>query len=353
MKKLFLIIIVTFCFFLQSFSAPLADTSIVYTDTLEFISLKGPRNASTDNYATLYVMRPAGVVRENSWFAILVNDDIVIKADNNCRYKLRVHKEGPLKLWVDGDDGRKMIDLDLKFHQDYYVSLELMPGPKNGNSVLKSLEAPAGEQLYKSITGKEYVINNPLIVNRHSELGAYRPVFVEDPHKSMQFGLMNFQPPVSLEYYYKYAEMYFFYYRDIFLSNSFSELTTMIRKEVNSLATQDEVLDYIKKQNKNGKALTSGKEKLISLSYEPFTGTNYNGLMVHYEVEDRDAPNRGSAKFLLMRQTDVWFCKKINDKKDVLTQVSFSERGLPEEIHLAEEIRFKALHFIKNVKFAD
>lgn len=99
--------------------------------------------------------------------------------------------------------------------------------------------------------------------------------------------------------------------------------------------------------------LTSGKEKLVSLSYEPFSGANYNGWMVHYEVEDMDAPNRGNAEFLMVRNTDAWFYKKTGGKKDILTQVSFSEPGLPEEVHLAEEIRFKALYFIKNVKFAD
>ena len=75
--------------------------------------------------------------------------------------------------------------------------------------------------------------------------------------------------------------------------------------------------------------------------------------MVHYELKDMDAPNRENTKFLLMRNTDAWFYKKTGSKKDILIQVSFSERGLPEEVHLPEEIRFKAFHFIKNVKFTD
>jgi hypothetical protein len=108
---------------------------------------------------------------------------------------------------------------------------------------------------------------------------------------------MSFLPPVSLEYYFRDVNMFIYNYRDIFVSNTFSEAVTIMRKEVNGLAAQEDVLEYIKKQIKNGKALTSGKEKLVSLSYEPFDGINYLGWMVHYELKDMDAPNRGTLNF--------------------------------------------------------
>jgi len=338
----------------SAYFATAYDTEISYVDTLEFISRKGPRNMDTSRYATLYIIRPSNIVGESRWFGVLTGDEMIIKADNNSSYKIRVHKEGPVKLWAEGDNGKSEVELNFEFNQSYYLIVELAPGPKIGNVTLKLVDSVVGIQLYGNITTSANVVSSPFMINSRNTFSQFpAPHVVSDGNTYMQFSLMKFLPPVSLEYYYQAADVKMFGYRDIFTSSTFSKFIIIIQHGVDHFETQEQMLEHIKKQIKNGRGLTSKNEKLISLSYEPFNGINYEAWMVHYQIEDYDAPNKGTAKFLIMNDTDVWFFKKTGNKKDVLITAAFSERGLPEEVHLPEEIRFEALHFIKNVKFSD
>lgn len=328
------------------------DIYTAYSDTLKFVSRKGPRNADSANFATLYLIRPANTVGGEYWFSIKTGNNILLKADNNTRFKIRIHKEGPIEIGASGDSKiRSIVKLDVAFHQNYFLLMELIPATLMGNPIFKVLDATAGEQLYNSHQGMEYIVNYPLILNQNSRFSALRPRFIADPNRSLRLGPMVFLPPVSTEYFFEDLETFIFPFSDFLLSQTFTETITMTQKEIDPLPSEESLLVYIKKQIRDGKTLTTGKEKLISLNYEPFKRDNCGGWLVQYEVEDRDAPNRGNAKFLLMRNVDAYIYTKTGQQKDILTHVAFSERGLPEEIHLKEEIRFKVFYFLRNVKF--
>lgn len=330
------------------------DTGITYTDTLKFLNREGPRNMDPSRYATLYIIRPSAVIGDSRWFGVMTGDEMIVKTDNNSRYKIKVHKEGLAKLWAEGDNGKSKVELNFQFNHCYYLLLELTPGRHIGNVTLKLLDSADGVQLYENFATTENVVTSPFMVNIGSVLAKFpAPHFVSDSSSYLHFGLMKFLPPLSLQYYYQEGDVKMFGYRDIFTSSTFSKFVTIVQHDIDHFDTEEQILEYIKKQIKDGKGLAAKKEKLISFSYEPFSGNNYSAWMVHYQIEDHNALNKGAAKFLMMNDTDVWLFKKTSDKEDVLIKIFFSERGLPEEIHKPEEIRFEALHFINNVKFSD
>ncbi len=104
-------------------------------------------------FATVYIYREANSVGGLVGYKIMVNDSAVWKLKNNTKVAIRLYKEGPTVLSINGED--KKMNMNVQFGQSYYIKFVMISGLVGAHPEINLIGAEQGQQEYAAIKEKK------------------------------------------------------------------------------------------------------------------------------------------------------------------------------------------------------
>jgi hypothetical protein len=322
----------------------LLGAQMTTADSARYLSTPGPRNQDTTKFASFYVMRPDNTIDKNTWNAFFIDDHFMVKMENAMKCVIKCAATGPIKAWAKNDE-LSSIEINVEAGKKYYILMNIEAGPKHGFPKLVLLNEKEGALRYNSMNIPEFYVyddhkqfSGPLIKSVLSSYMSYPSLtgFVE----------FLFQPPLSARHYFASAENgYRFMYNNKMLSSTFSELDFVQRMEDkdfdNEVQFEEYVKKHIEKAGKNLKKSETLQEQLFEKIHSPADMT-YGVYSVTRDTKPENTGSLNGQSFLEVRTYQVCMYKtEVKKSKGRVFLISFSERGLLEELHSKEEIRFK------------
>ncbi len=93
----------------------------------EFKSEKVTLN-DTSKYAVIYIYRPKKWKYHVNSYSVNVGDSLLSKVKNNSKFIFKAYKEGSTEIWAQIADKKSVINLNLKFGQEYYIKCSFNMG---------------------------------------------------------------------------------------------------------------------------------------------------------------------------------------------------------------------------------
>jgi hypothetical protein len=167
---------------------------------------------------------------------------------------------------------------------------------------------------------------------------------------------MMFSLPLSTRHCFASANTGFmFSYYNKMVSATFSEIDGVYGGRKN-LSDKEEFQNFFNKQINSLKKGLKKSETLQAITPDSLTSEADYISGVYFVTHDSkaDVVINGIHPVLELRQYSILLYKKdpVTGKGDYYS-VYFSERGLPEELHTKEEIRFKAQQLVTSCEFGD
>ena len=178
-----------------------------------------------------------------------------------------------------------------------------------------------------------------------------RPSLLKPGYEHMHF---LFPPSTNRSFFNPLNGFTFSYYNQI-VSQTFSEVDGVHGVKKN-FSDKDEFEKYTKRQIDKLKKGFKKSETLKELTDDSLTSNADYTSSIYFVTEDTKPAVvvNGSHPTLDVREYNAWVYKKneISGKGDVYS-ITFSERGLPQELHTKEEIRFKIQQLLNSCEFGD
>jgi hypothetical protein len=318
-----------------------------YMDYAKYLLVPGPANQDTTKFATFYVMRPDNNIAKTFWFGIYFDDTLMVRVDDAMRYVIKCAKTGNIKIWVKNPE-QSLVTVNIEPGKKYYLQMITEPGAKTGSTKLVQLDEKEGEGAFNKME--------------------YPPLYVYDPDpytnsryvwpiiSTTSFVHMQFSPPLSARHYVVSShEGYTFSYYNKAVSPTFSEVDNVYGLKMN-LSGKEDFDKYSAKQTNNLKKSSNKNATIQSITEDSLTSVADYTYSVYF-VEKDSRPNvevNGQRPVLELRQYDVLLYKKDSQTgKGDLYSIYFSERGLPEELHAKEQIRYKIQQLLNSCEFGD
>ncbi len=346
MKKIIPLIV---CVYLSYFMA----AQITAEDSIRYLSRPGPKNQDTSKFASFYIWRPDNSVSKNLWIGVFIDDYMMVKMMNDMKCVVKCPKTGIMKVWSKNEQ-ISSLDINAEAGKNYYIRMDIEPGLKTGYPKLVLIDEKEGSVMYEANKNPEFYIydyfkefKGPL----RSQLSEYSRY----PTVPTGFAEFLFISPASARHYFADAiNGYRFMYNNKMLSTSFSEIDLVQRMGDKDFSDEEEFKEYVKKHvDKAGNDLKKS-ETLQEQAYEKLNSPadmTYAVYTTKTDTKPEGVDLKGQS-FLETRTYQVCMYKKdVKKNKGRIFLISFSERGLPAELHSKEEIRFKINLLVQSSTF--
>lgn len=350
MKKLISILMVLL------FTIQLVNAQKTTADSIKYLSVPGPANQDTTRYATIYVVRPNNVLGNDIWVGLYFDDSRqVLIVNNDLKYAIKYAKTGNVEIWSQNKK-KSPVMLNVEAGKKYYIEMDMLPGIEWGYPTLTLLGEKQGEEALRKISHELLDVYDLANLRTADKLSTIN--FAWPSSAKMGFQQMKFKAPISTRHFIHGHEVgYLFYYYNDAVSQTFSE-TIRVKSDVkNDINSQEEFEKYMRKQIDK---LTKGdleKFETVQLVKQDtlVSGADYSSTFYYVTENTRSAVVvNGQHQVLEMREYNTWMYKKdLKKNKGTIYTVFFSERGLPQELHAREEIRFKLRQLISSCSFVE
>lgn len=331
-----------------------AKAQIHKTDTTK-LSIPGPANQDTTKFATFFVMRPHSLIAVDSWTGIFFDEYVMAKVYNNTRYIIKCAKTGKLTVWAGQTKEKSEIEIDAEPGKFYYIRMNIVHGPKHDLPQLTLLSEKEGLETFTSIQNGPVHVFDPDPLSFLYSFKKIESQYVLDVNKKTGFNEFLFAPPISTRHYFASADLgYVFGYVNKMSSQTFSELDMVQRLEDIDFSSNEDFENYVKKNLEKSAKKLKKSETLKEMLYEE--GTSPADMTWFAYSVSNDARPDGiklhEDTFLETRTYQACMYKKeIHGTKGRVFLVTFSERGLPEELHSKEEIFYKINLLVQSSEF--
>jgi hypothetical protein len=317
-------------------------------DSARYLSVPGPANQDTTKYATFYLMRPDNDIARNKWLGIYFDDTLIVRVDDDYRYVIRYARMGNIHVWSKAYADPSSLSLNAEPGKKYYIKMDMEPGGKIGNPKLTQLEEKDGEETFNKIKNPPLYVYDPDPFTNSKYIW---PSSSKTGYEHMMFSL-----PLSTRHYFVSSlEGFKFTYFNKSVSPTFTEIDGVYAGKIN-LSDKEEFEKFAKKQINNLKKGFKKSETLKEMTEDTlFSNADYISS-VYFVTEDSKAslPAGGKAPLLELRQySSLLYKKDLKTGKGDFYSIYFSERGLPQELHTKEEIRFKIQLLLSSCEFGD
>jgi hypothetical protein len=325
-------------------------------DSAKYLSLPGPANQDTTKYATFYVMRSDH--DRTFWVGINFNDTLMVRVQANVSYVIKYAKTGNVNIWSAANLLKKSsVWVNVEPGKKYYLQIELKPGVGKYGSptvTLTQLDEKQGEEVFKDQQQPTLYVFDPDPATKFTGNSNYLGPL--SPKDSLQD--MVFTPPLSTRHYFFNPNAgFFFSYYNAMVSKTFTEGVMVRFVDKKDFNSRDDFEKFVSKQiaNLTGKNLEKF-ETLQMLKQDTLaSGADYSST-IYYVTENAKSAVivNGQHQVLEMRSYDTWMYKKdLKNGKGNIYNIFFSERGLPQELHTREEIRFKIRQLLGSPEFGE
>ena len=169
---------------------------------------------------------------------------------------------------------------------------------------------------------------------------------------------MRFAPPLSTRHYFFTPNKGFvFSYYNAMVSKTFSEVVSVAFVEKKDFDSGEDFEKFISKQIANlTKRDLEKSETLKLLKQDTLASVAEYSSSIYFVTENIKPPIviDGKHPVLEMREYNTCIYKKdLKTGKGMVYLVFFSERGLPQELHAREEIRFKIRKLLNSCEFGE
>lgn len=319
------------------------------------LNYPGPTNQDTSKYATIYIVRPEYDPLPDWWQLLSIDEFPMVKIQHNNRYVVQCARTGTVQIsWGEGTEAS--LTMTIRPGEKIYLRVTCQKTKPQPTPKVEFLSGEIGRMAFDSLNVKPTYIYDPDPMEWQFNRKILESYTVHDPQKKAGFNEFIFDQPIFLRHYFASAEMgYMYLYANKMVSSSYSEAALIQRmgdKDFNSL---DEFEKYVKSKVENAdKSLLKKSETVIEFNYVDIsTGAD---LSFASYIVTRDVKPMGVTlqknQFLEVRTWQAYMYKKdVKKNKGRIFQVSFTERGVPEEIHTKEEIFFKMNLLLKSIQF--
>jgi hypothetical protein len=163
-----------------------------------------------------------------------------------------------------------------------------------------------------------------------------------------------YAPSVNKAFSCNSSQGFIFSYYNKNVSATFTEVDGVYGRKIN-LKDKDDFEKFVSKQTNNLKKGFKSSETLQQITENTLLSNADYIHSVYFVTTDTkpDIKIAGQYPTLQLRQYSVMLYKKDlkNGKRDLLYSVYFSERGLQEELHTREEIKWKIQQLINSCEF--
>lgn len=311
------------------------------------LSIPGPANQDTTKFATFYIMRPHNEVAQTLWMGIYFDDVLMVRVNDDMRYVIKYPKAGNVTINIKNDQ-ISQLTINAEPGKKYYLQLNSEPGGKTGITKLIQLDDDAGEASFNAIKFRVLYIYDPDPYTND--------YYVYPSAPGTGYSHMKFSAPLSTRHFFVSTLTGFqFTYFNKLLSPTFTEVDGVYGGKIN-LSDKEDFDKFFDKQVNNLKKGFKKSETLQQLTADTLTSAaNYTSAVYYVTTDTKpDATLNGQTPVLELRSYNaiVFYKDPATGKGDYYT-IAFSERGLPEELHTKEEIRFKIQQFLSSCNFGD
>jgi hypothetical protein len=329
---------------ISCFSVTAQKTS---ADTAKYLSIPGPANQDTTRFATFYVIRPDGELAKRSWLGIYFDDTLMVRVDNDMRYVIKYAKTGNINIWAK-NELRSSLTVNVEPGKKYYIKMVMEKGGKLGNPKLTQLDEKDGDEAFNKIDYPAlYVYDpDPFINSKY--------IWPSSPKTGFEH--MVFSLPLSTRHYFASSlDGFICSYHNEMVSRTFTEFE-IVSAEKRKFGDKEDFEKYVTRQIDKLKKGFKKSETLHGLTQDSLTSNADYTSGIYFVTEDTKPTMviNGNHPVLEVREYNTWVYKKdlISGKGEVYS-ITFSERGLREELHTKEEIRFKIQQLLNSCEFGD
>ena len=324
-----------------------ATAQKTYADSVAYLSVPGPANQDTTKFATFYIMRPYGEVAKNYWLGIYFNNDQMVRVNNGLKYVIKYAGTGDVEIWTRNEQ-KTSVNIHVEPGKTYYLQLTMISGDKIGFPKLELLDDTTGINAFDKITLLPLYVYDP-----DPFTSGY---YVWPDAQKVGYAHMKFKPPLSTRHFFQnIIEGFVFSYLNKTISPTFSEVVGVYGGKKN-ISDKDEFIKFASKQTGDLKKSSSKTATIESITEDSLT-CNSDYIYSVYFVEKDSKPNVqviGKTPVLEVRQySSIVYKTDVKTGKGDYYSIYFSERGLPEELHRKEEIRFKIQLLLNSCEFGD
>ncbi len=333
--------------------------STVYAQEKSFNSTSlyfpGPAKQDTTKYCTIFLFRPPSDPFPERWQTFFIEQYPMAKIFSNSRYIIQCALNGTTVIGCNPKD-QAGITLDAKPGAKFYIRFTVAGIQREPIPVIEQLDDSTGSREFDAIDAPPIHIYDPdpMEMNFHGQ--TLTTQYVLELHKRTGFNEFTFNHPISVRHYFSSPEMGFEYsYINKMVSPSYSEgvmIQRMGDEDFDSLAQFEQYVNSrVEKANKKN---LKKSETVIESSFKEIS-TPADLSFASYFVSDDSKPlgtDMQGNPFVEVRTWQAYLYKKqIKNNKGRIFQVTFTERGLPAEVHSKEEIFYKMDLLLQSSKF--
>lgn len=323
-----------------------AKTQTTNTDNLK-LNTPGPANQDTTKFATFYIIRPDGDVLKNYWMGIYFDEAQMIRINNNTRCVIKYAKTGSVEIWSRNEQ-KSSVNIQVEAAKKYYVQATFEAGGKTGFPKIVQLNDEEGEMAFNKTESPALYVYDPDPFTNSK--------YIEQQPERIGYIHMKFYAPLSVRHYFASAlDGFIFSYYNKILSPTFSEADGVFGERKN-LKDKDDFYKFAHKQLENLQKSSGKSATIISITEDSLiSAADY--IYSVYFIEKDSKPNvkiNDTIPVLELRQYSTLIYKKdATTGKGDYYSIYFSERGLPEELHSKEEIKFKIQQLLDSCSFGN
>jgi hypothetical protein len=329
-------------------------TAQVNMDTLK-LWIPGPANQDTTKFSTFYVIRPSGPVAADYWTGIFFDEYVMAQVYNETRFVIKCAKTGNLVISAGPDKNKSIININAEPGRSYYIQMNIVHESKHDVPKLSLLDEQEGTAVFNSIRNQPVPIFDPDPLQLVYGFKKIPSQYVWDYSLKTGFAELLFTPPISTRHYFASAELgYIFGYANKMLSQTFSEVDLVQRIGDIDFASQADFETYVKKNIEKFSKDLKKSETLKGRAY--LNGKSRAGMtLMVYSVSEDTRPEGIKLAANQALETRTWqacmYKREVKGDKGRVFLVTFSERGLAEELHSKEEIFYKLNYLVQSSEF--
>jgi hypothetical protein len=324
----------------------------------DYLKRPGPKNIGDYSFIFIHVIRD-NEPENNAWFGLHINDKFIARIKDSCKYTLQYPLQ-PIKIRF---SYAKEKDIEIKSpvpgSHYYFKAVNVNEKQSQSQFSFFQLEENTGREEFDKAALNNYSLEYPQVLA--GEVTALTKnnilAFLTDEFKndSIYNIYIKYRMPDWFNCILIYPSAdHLFSYANEALSKTYSEYLkfSLVEKGI-KISGEEELINYVNKIYKDGKALLSGKKEKLQL-YEqlhdkvPGRWTS----SVYYITYDFGTPAKGKSDYLEKREIRSIFYYSLpgGDKGD-LWQVEYSVRGLDNELWSKDEMLNRINSFLSGMRF--
>jgi hypothetical protein len=324
------------------------------SDTTHFL-FPGPVNQDTTKYATIYIFRPESDPNPDYWQGIFIEQYPMAKIYHELKYIIYCAHYGLTDIGVE-PNSKTPFRINISPGEKIYISLEIQGTVKNPVPVFLQLDSELGAEKFNDSQASLVKIYDmdPMEYKFHGQ--TIQSWYVREENKKTGFNEFLFSPPVSARHYFASPALgYQYQYANYWVSRSYSEAVIVQRMGDYDFGSQTEFDNFVKEKTEQGnKKLLKKSETVIESEWTDISTPadySYASYIVTQDTKPEGVDMKGQPFVEVRTWQTAMYKRQVKKNKGRIFQITFTERGLPEELHSKAEIFYKMNLMLKTCVF--